>query len=293
MLRSFLRQPFDDVLACLERLVVPGQRRQPPTVLFVVLASLVVTWFIYVPIHELLHVGGCVWTGGEVSRLELSPRYGATILKKYFPFISTGSDYAGQLTGFDTGGSDWCYFVTVFMPFVLTVLIGVPLVKLAGRARRPVLLGVAIVVGLAPFYNMPGDYYEMGSILTTRALTVFVGEEPRPIAPAEGDGQGEGDAADGGGALDSGVSEDSEAVSPDMQPAYAGVRSDDIYLLVGTIIDEPSKLGLTSPGRIVVGCLLVVVSLGVDVLLAFATYFVGHLFAGVILPRRVPVGSAV
>ena len=249
MLRTLFKQPFDDVLACLERLIVPGRRRQPPTVLFIVLASLAVTWFVYVPIHELLHVGGCVWTGGEVSRLELSPRYGAAILKKFFPFISSGSDYAGQLKGFDTRGSDWCYFVTVFLPFALTVLIGVPLVKLAGRARRPVLLGVSVVVGLAPFYNMPGDYYEMGSILTTRALTVFVGEEARPTAVEDEPVENDSGVVEGGDQPVDVDAANGESDAPTTQPAFAGMRSDDIYLLVGTIIDEPSKLGLTTPTR--------------------------------------------
>ena len=270
-MRKLLRQPFDDVLACLERLIDPSRRRQPPTVLIVVFVSLVITWFIYVPIHELLHVGGCVWTGGEVSRLELSPRYGAAILKKFFPFVTSGSDYAGQLKGFDTHGSDLCYMATVFAPFVLTVLIGVPLVKLAGRARRPVLLGVAIVVGLAPFYNMPGDYYESPPVDTDDATSDA--SESASVTSAE--------------------DESTPPVSPKqkMRPAFAGIRSDDIYLLVGTIIDDPSSLGLTSPGRIIAGCLLVVVSLLVDIALAFVTYFAGHLFSLLILPRvRQPGG---
>lgn len=298
---SFFRQPFIDVLACLERLIVPNQRRQSPRVLFVVLASLIVTWFVYVPIHELLHVGGCVWTGGEVTRLELSARYGANLLKKVFPFISTGSDYAGQLKGFDTLGSDWCYFMTVFAPFGLTILIGVPLIKIAGRARRPVLLGVAVVVGLAPFYNAPGDYYEMGSILTTRALTQFIGPEPAPAKvdsePADGNTSPneslvEIDGGDREVADDGAIAPEEETpiiASPGgTQAAYAGIRSDDIYLLVGTIIEEPASLGLTSPGRIVIGCVLVLVSLVVDMILAFATYWAGHLFSRVVVPQPRP-----
>ncbi len=290
-MKFFFKQPFIDVLNCLERLIDPRRRRQPPTVLLVVLGSLVVTWFVYVPIHELLHVGGCVWTGGEVSRLDLSPRYGAALLKNIFPFISSGSDYAGQLKGFDTHGSDLCYMATVFGPFALTVLIGVPLIKIVGRRRHPLLLGVAIVVGLAPFYNVPGDYFEMGSILTTRALTAAIGEEP--ALPPDPD---ENPPREPSGALDTPPSTNSttaitakENPSPepgvsDTQPAYAGIRSDDIYRLVGTIIDAPATLGLTSPSRIVIGCLLVLVSLVVDVGLAFGTYWLGHLFARLVIP---------
>jgi len=283
-MKFFFKQPFIDVLNCLERLIVPHRRRQPPTVLFVVLGSLVVTWFVYVPIHELLHVGGCVWTGGDVSRLDLSPRYGAALLKNFFPFISSGSDYAGQLKGFDTHGSDVCYMATVFGPFALTVLIGVPLIKLAGRKRHPLLLGVAIVVGLAPFYNVPGDYFEMGSILTTRALTTLTGEEPVSASATGGDPElGSSPAEDMAIANVDGASPPKPGVS-DTQPAYAGIRSDDIYRLVGTIIDAPSTLGLTSPSRIAIGCLLVLVSLVVDVGLAFGTYWIGHLFACLVLP---------
>jgi hypothetical protein len=55
--------------------------------------------------------------------------YGASLLTNIFPFVSTGSDYAGQLTGFDTHGSDLTYLFTVFFPFILTILLGVPLIK--------------------------------------------------------------------------------------------------------------------------------------------------------------------
>lgn len=296
-MKAFFRQPFVDVLSCLEHLVVSGRKRQSPTVLFVVLGALAVTWFVYVPIHELLHAGGCIWTGGDVTRLELSPRYGATWLKEIFPFISSGSDYAGQLTGFDTRGSDFCYFATVFLPFALTVLIGVPLIKLAGRARRPVLLGMAIVVGMAPFYNVPGDYFEMGSILTTRALSTVIGEEPRPVSekapPSQEAGSEETSTPrpvnPGTPETDTARADEVDEATPRepaMQAAYAGIRSDDIYRLIGTLIDEPSALGLTSPGRIAIGCLLIAISALVDVGLAFATYWLGHLFAGLILPRR-------
>ena len=63
--------------------------------------------------------------------------------------------------------------------------------------------------------------------------------------------------------------------------------TDDIYLLVGTIIDEPSSLGLTTPLRIVVGTLLVVVSVIVSILLAFLTYWLGHGFSRLIFPKLV------
>lgn len=199
--------------------------------------AMLVTWFVYVPIHELLHVFGCVSTGGEVTVLELAPHYGAALLQRVFPFVQSGSDYAGRLSGFETHGSDFTYFVTVFMPFVLSVFIGVPLIKACMTRRRPILFGVAIVVGLAPFYNIPGDYFEVGSILVTRFITLFTG---------------------GGN-----------------PPLFEGIRSDDIYLLLGTYVTKPAELGLTGVGKVALGGLLILVSFAVDVLLAFATYALG------------------
>lgn len=206
------------------------------------LIAMVITWFIYVPIHEMLHVAGCVGTGGSVDQLEIAPRYGGTILAEHIPFVVSGGDYAGRLSGFDTKGSDLCYLATDFGPFLLTVLFGVALVKMCMKKRRPILFGIAMVVGLAPFYNMPGDYFEMGSIITTRVVTVLTG----------------------GG--------------PDI--AFVGIRSDDVFTLIQNIFTKPVDLGLASWGSVVIALLLVGVSLVVDVFLAFATYAVGGAVAG-------------
>src|SRR5262249_31229017 len=54
-----------------------------------------------------------------------------------FPFVSIGSEYAGQLTGFDTHGSDFTYLVTDAAPFTLTVLLGIPLLRSAAAETRP------------------------------------------------------------------------------------------------------------------------------------------------------------
>jgi len=54
------------------------------------------------------------------------------------------------------------------------------LLKACARAGRPALLGPAFVLALAPFYSLTGDYYEMGSIITTRILGVLRGAEPPP-----------------------------------------------------------------------------------------------------------------
>ena len=139
-------------------------------------ASFCAGWWIYVPTHELLHALGCWATGGEVTRLEIDGIYGAALLHRLFPFVAVGSAYAGQLTGFDTHGSDFVYLATDFTPFLLTVLVGVPLLQAVARAKwspawRAVGLGIAAPVAYAPFMSLGADYYEMGSVLVTRAAT--------------------------------------------------------------------------------------------------------------------------
>ena len=65
-----------------------------------------------VPLYYFGTAYGCLLTGGDVTRLEISPEYGAALLQKLFPFVAVGSDYAGQLTGFDTHDNDVIYLAT-------------------------------------------------------------------------------------------------------------------------------------------------------------------------------------
>jgi len=143
--------------------------------------GLIVSWFLYVPVHELLHVAGCVATGGTVTRLTLAPIYGASLLKRFFPFIEVAAGAAGdrgaagRLTGFSTNGSDLCYLATDAAPYLLTVIAGVPLMRWcarrgAGRGGRAFLAGPAIVIAMAPLIGITGDYFEMGSIIVTSPL---------------------------------------------------------------------------------------------------------------------------
>ncbi len=206
----------------------------------VTVVTMIITLIIYVPIHELLHVLGCLGTGGTVSRLEVAPQYGGHLLAKWFDFVVCGGEYAGRLSGFDWKGSDLIYLATDFGPFVLTVVIGVPLLKLCTRRSRPLLLGVAVVVGLAPFYNVIGDYYEMGSVITTRVVTVV----------------------SGGNAI-----------------AFEGIRSDDIFKLVGDLCLRPGELGLEGAATIAMGVALILMSFLLGIVLAFVTYALGSLFA--------------
>ncbi|MEK6676961.1 MAG: hypothetical protein AABZ47_15070 [Planctomycetota bacterium] len=202
--------------------------------------SLIVSWFVYVPIHEIMHAYGCLWTGGSVTELQVDAKYGAAILKEFFPFVVSGGEYAGRLTGFDTKGSDFCYFMTVFLPFVPTVLLGVPMLRWCAKRRRSILFGTGIVIGLAPIYQVWGDYYEMGSILVTRLLTYFSGNE---------------------------------------KIVYKVVRADDVFRLIGDLFTKRQELGLQTVGQLFIAYFLVVVCLTVSILWAFVTYGLGRLFS--------------
>ena len=166
-------QPLRDWLDALEVCVRAGGGASIP----VVVASLLAAWWLYVPLHELAHAWGCVLAGGGVTRLEISEVYGAAWLARVFPFVTVGSEYAGRLSGFDRRGSDLTYLATCALPFVLTIFVGVPLLRAVPRVRgwrSAIMLGAALPMAFAPFVSLPGDYYEMGSILVSRMVAVLV-----------------------------------------------------------------------------------------------------------------------
>ena len=171
-LLHILALPFEDFFSGLESCI----DNVSAAYLVLVLISFTVSWWIYVPLHELGHAFGCILGGGTVSELAVSPMYGAAYLKDIFPFVTVGSGYAGQLTGFDTKGSDLIYLLTDFFPFLLTIFVGVPLVESAARSK-PVSaclkLGFGLPLAFAPFISLSGDYYEMGSIIVTRTVKTF------------------------------------------------------------------------------------------------------------------------
>lgn len=136
--------------------------------LALVALGLLAGWWLYVPVHELLHAAGCMAGGGTVSRLEISPLYFGNLLASVIPWVEAGGEYAGRLSGFDTGGSDAVYLLTDFAPFLLTVFPGVWLLRLAARRRQPLVFGAALPLAFAPFTSITGDAYEIGSILVTR-----------------------------------------------------------------------------------------------------------------------------
>ncbi|MEP7013148.1 MAG: hypothetical protein ABJC13_22745 [Acidobacteriota bacterium] len=161
-LQSLIR-PALDAFRGLDRLLDGGM-----AALVRIFLGLTLGWFLYVPIHELLHAGACQLAGGHVDRLEIDGMYGGALLAKVFPFVVSGSEYAGRLSGFDTGGSDLVYLATDFGPFLLTLFPGVWLMRDAVEKRRAFLFGLSLPLALAPFLSLTGDAYEIGSILTTR-----------------------------------------------------------------------------------------------------------------------------
>jgi hypothetical protein len=169
----FVARPLRDWLDALDACMRAGSL----AALVLLALSLMLTWWVYVPIHELAHAWGCLLAGGQVTRLEIDEIYGAAWLARIFPYVTVGSEYAGRLSGFDTGGSDLVYLATDALPFLLTVVVGVPLLRAVPRARgrrRAVMLGAAVPVAFAPFVSLPGDYYEMGSILVSRLTAALV-----------------------------------------------------------------------------------------------------------------------
>lgn len=156
------------------RLPLLMARLPAPSWLLLLFAGLFAGWWIYVPIHELLHVAGCLLTGGEVSELEIAVAHGGALFERIFPFVVSGSDYAGRLTGFDTHGSDWIYQATVLMPYLITVFPGMwlwrrlldPAATL--RPARVFAAGAVLPVVAAPLISLTGDYYESASIIVSR-----------------------------------------------------------------------------------------------------------------------------
>ena len=168
---GILSRPLNDFLSAMEH----SLRESPRLNTGVIFLCLLLSWWVYVPVHELLHALGCVISGGRVTRLDLSPVYGADFLRNFFPFISSGSEYAGQLTGFDTRGNDLTYLITVFLPYTLTIFPGVPLLKAASTETASsrsgsIRLGISIPLAYAPFIALTGDYYEISSIIISRLV---------------------------------------------------------------------------------------------------------------------------
>lgn len=235
-----------------EGLVLPYQRNRAALKAgLTVMISLVITWFLYVPIHELLHVAGCIISGGSVSELMMGREYGAAFLARIFPFITpASSQYAGRLTGFEPNG-DAGYLLTVFAPYILTLFPGVWCLLYAARKGMFWLFGPGIVLGLASFYNLTGDFFEIGTILVTRVLDVFTA----------------------GRALSA-------------TGAFWELRSDDLFRLMSEIAGSPVQFGMNSPAGIFVVLTVITAGLVLAGVLAGYTYLSGRWLATVYLNRH-------
>jgi hypothetical protein len=212
-----------------------------------------VLWAVYVPLHELLHALGCVATGGEVQEIRLSVLFGGSLLERLFPMFQGEWSLGGRVSRFSTGGSDWVYLATDAAPYIPSVLFGVWLMQTGIRSQRTFVLAAGLILSLAPVISIPGDYYEMGSILTGNTAKFVLGIPPgSPMAN-----------------------------SVDL------LRSDDIILLIREIAGEQRDVTPLGTGR---AFLLVVVSLGIGVWLAGATYWMsGRVFP--LLRTRPPAGT--
>lgn len=246
-----LKRLFDDLLSALGAVLAPGRRGW--ILLAQILAGLLVGWMIYVPIHELLHAAGCAAAGGTVSELEIAPIYGAALLHRIFPFVVPSTEHPGRLTGFWTGESDLVLLATDFAPFLLTIFIGVPLLRSriltpaapgGWRSWRSLLLGPAAVLAAAPFMSLTGDYFEMASVILTR-----------------------GYAAAGISGLES-------------------LRTDDLFRLLGLLYEKRIVIDASPVRNWTIALSVITVSLLLALALASATYRLGIIWASLLNRRR-------
>jgi hypothetical protein len=127
------------------------------------LAMALLFWWFYVPIHELLHVLGCVLAGGTVSEVRIGRWVGGTLWASVLPFVRAEGALGGRVVGFDPG-SDLGYLLTDLLPYLLTPL-GLLWVRRCVARRDIRFLGAAGILGFAPMLNLLGDFYEMGAVI--------------------------------------------------------------------------------------------------------------------------------
>jgi hypothetical protein len=130
----------------------------------------IASWWVYVPVHELLHAFGCRAAGGRVTELRIAPLYGGRLLSLVFPFVRAQGEYAGRLEGFDTGGSDLVYIATDLTPYLLSIAAAFPLLRRARLRRSALSFGAGAVLVAAPIMGLVGDYFEVAGILVSDGL---------------------------------------------------------------------------------------------------------------------------
>jgi hypothetical protein len=156
--KSSILSPFKHFMRLYGKILSSARSKD----ILIMLVGLLCGWWLYVPIHELMHVAGCILSGGSVQRLELSPLYGGLMLSHVFDFIVAGGDYAGRLSGFNYK-EDWSYAVTVFFPYILS-LPGFLLLEKAVENRWHWLYGAVLPLTFAPLISLTGDMFELGSL---------------------------------------------------------------------------------------------------------------------------------
>jgi hypothetical protein len=122
--------------------------------------------WLLVPVHELLHVLGCVASGGTVTELEISPLFGGHVLAGLLPWVTSGGENAGRLTGFKPAG-DLSYLLTTALPHLLLAPLGAWVCRRSARRGRAFLFGAGAAAALQPLASLSGDAYEVGSIPVT------------------------------------------------------------------------------------------------------------------------------
>lgn len=217
------------------------------------MAATAISWFVYVPVHEMLHAAGCGITGGEAREIEIAPLYGGRWLAQWIPRVRSGGDHAGRLSSFRTRGSDLRYLATDAAPYLLSIL-AVPLLRIATRRRRILIGAMALVPALAPFLGLAGDYYEMGSVLVTRAAS--------PGAPAPEPGE--------------------------EPPGLMRIRTDDPIALLGHIGSGSSGILDGFPGGLSGAAAAMALAALTGIVLAFATYGLGDLLGRWWVPAGAP-----
>ena len=246
-----LKRLLQDLLSALGAVLAPGRRGW--ILLAQILIALLLGWLIYVPVHELLHAAGCAAAGGTVSELAIAPIHGAALLQRIFPFVVPSSEYAGRMTGFWTGGSDLVLLATDFAPYLLTILIGVPLLRSGllspaapgrWRAWRAWILGPAAVLASAPFIGLTGDYYEMASVMLTRGYSA---------AGIRG---------------------------------LEALRADDMFRLLGLLYEKKIVIDGSPAVNWTIALSIITVSLLLALALASATYRLGIIWASLLSRRR-------
>ena len=157
-LKKWTKTALNTPTQALSHLLDDGSNKK----LVILLLVFFVSFWIYVPIHELMHAFATFLVGGEVRELAIDATYGGVFFAKIFPFVVSESEYAGQLTDFTTPNK-FAYFIVDMFPYLLS-LPGVLLIRLAAKYKRLWLFSLGFLLMLVPITQIFGDFYEAASL---------------------------------------------------------------------------------------------------------------------------------